>query len=126
MRNDKLVVLICDDSLLIRTRLKDYLLEKGNIEVIEAADGQAAADAYRSNKPDLVFLDIVMPVKNGLEVLGEIKSFDEQANIIMVSSAGTEEHVEKAIRRGAEGFIQKPWDLPQLDDIMARLIVRGC
>ncbi len=100
--------LICDDSVLIRKKLKDVLIKFGCSEVFEAADGENAVNMYKENIPDLVFMDIVMPVKDGIEAVTEILQFDPKAQVIMASSSGTKTHLKKALEAGACDFLQKP------------------
>lgn len=101
-------VLICDDSVLARKKFKDFLLKNGADEVIEAADGQEAVDVYKEGRPDIVFMDIVMPKKDGVEAVTEIRQFDQEAKIIMASSVGTQSYLKNAIKAGACDFLQKP------------------
>ncbi len=68
----KLTVLVCDDSMLVRKKLRNQLLALAEMDVLEAEDGATAVELYRENKPDLVFMDIVMPVKDGIVALEEI------------------------------------------------------
>lgn len=118
--------LICDDSKLIRMKLTETLkkLENSevNVEVHEASDGEMAVDKYKEVKPDVVFLDITMPVKSGLEALEEIVNFDKSAKVIMVSSVGTKEHLKKAIDLGATDFIQKPLEEDKILNILKRIL----
>ncbi|MBU4532664.1 MAG: response regulator [Eubacteriales bacterium] len=115
-------ILVCDDSLLVRSRLKESLRQCGDHEVFEAKDGQGAVDLYKQHLPELVFLDIVMPEKDGLEALHLIKQFDAAARVVIVSSAGTQSHLRKAIEAGATDFIQKPWEQKQVESIIARVL----
>lgn len=123
MVNNSLKVLICDDSILMRKKLKDSLSTCGCFDIIEAADGQKAVDMYKENEPDLVFMDIVMPVKDGIQAVEEIKSFNKDAKVVMASS-GTKEHLKKAIKAGAYEFIQKPWEQEQITNIVRNLLKR--
>lgn len=118
--------LICDDSKLIRMKLTETLKKLENsevsIEVHEASDGEMAVSKYKEVKPDVVFLDITMPVKSGLEALEEIVSFDKNAKVIMASSVGTKEHLKKAIDLGATDFIQKPLEEDKILNILKRIL----
>lgn len=121
MTREALKVLVCDDSILMRKKLKESLSLCGCINIIEATDGQKAVDMYKENKPDLVFMDIVMPVKDGIKAVEEIKEFHKGAKVVMASSSGTKEHLRKAIEAGAFEFIQKPWEQQQIEKIINNL-----
>lgn len=110
--------LICDDSILIRKQLKDFLINSGCLEVYEATDGQDAVEKYKLLNPNLVFMDIVMPIKNGIEAVAEIIEYDKNAKIVISSSSGTKTHIKKAIEAGAIDFIQKPLEENQLLNIL--------
>lgn len=101
-------VMICDDSMFARKKMKDYILSLGVAACYEAADGQQAVDNYKEYKPSIVFMDIVMPKKTGIDAVKEIIEFDEDAKIVMASSVGTQNHLKDAINAGAFEFLQKP------------------
>lgn len=102
-------ILVVDDAAFMRMMIKDTLKKNGYENLIEAADGELAVQAYKAEKPDLVIMDITMPNKNGLEALKEIKDFDPSAKIVMCSAMGQESMVVEAIRSGAKDFIVKPF-----------------
>lgn len=108
-----LKVLISDDSLLVRRKLRDEL-EMLGCQVIEAKDGREAVEAYAAHRPDGVFMDIVMPNSGGLSALKEIREIDNKARIIMLSSTGTAANLLEALKLGAIDFIQKPFNSSQL------------
>lgn len=101
-------ILICDDSILARKQIKDVISIVGNPTIIEASDGEGAIQLYKEHKPDLVFLDIVMPKKDGNIAIEEIMAYDKDAVIIIVSSVGTHSQLKCALEAGATDFIQKP------------------
>ena len=112
-------ILVCDDSVLARKQLMDAVKEVSEGAVfIEGKNGSEAVDLYKSEKPDLVFMDIVMPEKDGNTALSEIKEFDNEAVIIIVSSVGTQDQLKKAIQLGAKDFIQKPFEKSQIQEII--------
>ena len=115
-------ILIADDSILARKQLKDMISTLGTPVFLEAKDGQGAIDQYKQNKPDLVFLDIVMPNKDGNSAIQEIMDFDPDATIIIASSAGTQSQLKKAIEAGAREFIQKPLNQQQVIDTVNRFL----
>ncbi|SFH53199.1 two-component system, chemotaxis family, response regulator CheY [Pseudobutyrivibrio sp. OR37] len=112
-------ILVCDDSVLARKQLMDAVKEISNGAVfIEGKNGAEAVELYKSEKPDLVFMDIVMPEKDGNTALSEIREFDKDALIIIVSSVGTQDQLKKAIQLGAKDFIQKPFEKNQIQEII--------
>ena len=117
--------LLCDDSKLVRIKLKKMLerVEPGgnSPEFLEAEDGQQGVELYKEHGPDLVFLDIVMPEKSGVEVVKEIMEFDPEATIIMASSVGTKENLKQALEFGAKDFIQKPLNSDKVKNVVQRI-----
>lgn len=103
-------ILIVDDAVFMRMKLKD-ILEKSGFEVVaEAQNGAEAIEKYKSEKPDLVTMDITMPEVDGVTALREIKAFDPNAKVIMCSAMGQQTMVMEAIQAGALDFIVKPFD----------------
>lgn len=92
-------------------RLTSFKLEKEGFEVIWEKDGGAALESIKNNHPDLVLLDIMMPVMNGYQVLKKMKEDDDIKNIpvIMLTAKGQERDVVKGIEMGAEDYIVKPF-----------------
>lgn len=111
-------ILIGDDSILARKQLKDFISKCGTPTFLEAANGQEAIDLYKKESPDLVFLDIVMPIKDGNAAVSEIISYDKDAEIIIVSSVGTQSQLKAAIEAGAKDFIQKPLNEDQIHHVI--------
>ena len=118
---NSLKILVCDDSMLIRKKLKEVLKDCGCNDILEAINGQEAIDIYKESNPDLVFMDIIMPIKNGIQAVKEILEFDKNAKVVMASSAGTKEHIKEAIKVGAFEFVQKPWEVEQINKILLNL-----
>lgn len=103
-------VLMVDDSRTSRKILKG-VLEKGGFEVIgEAMNGEEGYLKYKELKPDIVTMDITMPVMDGIESLSLIKHENENAKVVMITAAGQKEKMVEALKRGAEEFITKPFD----------------
>ena len=122
MHIEDLKILVSDDSMLARKQLTDIILTIGTPIFIEAKDGQDAIEKYKSETPDLVFLDIVMPRKDGIEAIKEIKAFDSNASIIIASSVGTQSQLKIAIEEGAKDFIQKPIDRNQVIEVVEKFL----
>lgn len=121
MNISEMKVLVCDDSILVRKKLSDLLKKTGITQIIEAKDGVQAVELYKENKPDIVFMDIVMPVKTGLDALVEIREFDENARVVMASTIGTQSHLVSAIKAGAYQFLQKPLREDEVTKIITKL-----
>ena len=117
-------VLICDDSILARKQIKDVVAIVGNPTILEASDGESAIQLYKEHQPDLVFLDIVMPKKDGNMAIDEIIAFDKDATIIIVSSVGTHAQLKSALEAGATDFIQKPINKIQIIDTLNKYLER--
>ena len=98
--------------------MKDVVAQYGGTTFVEAANGQEAIDKFKSDKPDIVFLDIVMPVKDGIAAVKEIRESDPKAVIIIVSSVGTQAQLKNAIEAGAKDFIQKPLNVEQIERVL--------
>ena len=118
-------VLICDDSVFARRRLKDYLFSLGISEVFEAADGEVSVEQYEINRPDVVFMDIVMPKKDGVDAVEDIIKINPEARIIMASSVGTQDYVKNAIKAGACDFMQKPLENDKIVDAIEKALTGG-
>ena len=103
-------VLIVDDSRMSRQMLRNILEKDGYRVVMEASNGLEGLQAYMKCKPDLVTLDITMPEMDGLEALEKILSYDPKANAIMITAAGQQEKLMRALKAGAKYFISKPFN----------------
>nr|WP_229115727.1 chemotaxis protein CheY [Halapricum desulfuricans] len=106
-------VLIADDSEFMRNLLREILEEDHQI-VGEVENGVEAVETYKEENPDLVMMDIVMPIRDGIEATDEIKSTDPEANVIMCTSVGQEEKMKEAVKAGADGYITKPFQKPSV------------
>ena len=106
-------VLIVDDEAAIRESLEALLgLEGYEVEV--AATGREGLARLEERVFDLVLLDLALPDRNGMDVLGSIRTHDPQLSVIMITAYGTVENAVRAIQAGATNFIQKPWDNEKL------------
>lgn len=103
-------ILIVDDSKTSRKFLRNMLEEAGHKIVAEAVNGAEGVEKYRIYHPDIVTMDITMPVLDGIDAVGEIMKMDPAAKVIMVTAAGQRTNMVEALKRGAADFIQKPFD----------------
>ena len=111
---DTPLILVVDDDIVIRTMLKKALSQHG-YEVIEAFNGAEAVELFRENRPDMVLLDVLMPVMNGFEACEAMRSMDteQMVPVIMLTALDDVTSVDRAFESGATDFITKPinWSL---------------
>ena len=103
-------VLVVDDEPFI-CRSLSFVLRKENYEVFEARNGEEALEAIRTHRPDLVFLDVMMPKVNGFEVTKQVKSDPELRNtkIILLTAKGQDSDRETGRKLGADDYMTKPF-----------------
>jgi len=110
-------LLVVDDEAPVREMLVTFLSDRGHS--VEAAETGSAALALAASVPfDCVFLDINMPVMNGIETLKELLRRNPEAVVIMISGAGDEELAKQALDLGAADYIEKPFDGTYLDKVL--------
>lgn len=114
-------VLIVDDAAFMRNMIRDILVKHGFEVVGEAGNGNEAMRLYEELSPDLVTMDIVMPMKSGIEATREIVAKFPDARIVMCSALGQETLVMEAMDVGAKDFIVKPFKEDQVLAICRRL-----
>ncbi|MDX1693862.1 MAG: response regulator [Ketobacteraceae bacterium] len=113
-------VLIVDDVEEMRNLLATVLMHYGFNNIFHAQNGDRAMEIAANFEIDLAFLDINMPGLDGLEVLRELKSRNEQIFTVMVSGAGTLDNVRKAKRYGANAFLVKPCRAGKIDEVVQK------
>lgn len=111
-------VLLCDDSRALRMMSASILADHGFNVVAEADNGIAAVEQYKSHKPEVVLLDLVMPGQDGKQALREILAHDADAKVVILSSLGAQHDIEECLRMGAKSYLQKPID----PDTMIRIL----
>lgn len=106
---DPIKIILVDDLSFMRDVIKN-MVEKEDIIIIgEAGNGEEAVKLYTKLSPDVVLMDITMPVMDGLESLRQIKEYDPRAKVIMCSALGQQRYIIKSIQLGARDFIIKPF-----------------
>lgn len=111
--HNKIKILIVDDHSIVRKGLRALLASQPDMEVVgEAADGQEAVNKAETSHPEVILMDLMMPVKNGIEAISEIKKKNPEIRILVLSSFGEDDKVFPAIKAGASGYLLKD-TLPQ-------------
>lgn len=115
-------ILVCDDSMFMRQKIKQLLEDAGYEVVGEAGTGVEAIAKYQELSPDLVTMDVVMPEKSGVDAVQEIMQGDAEARIIMCSALGQKKLVTDALQAGARDFVMKPFQEGQLLEAAERAL----
>ena len=119
-----ITVLVVDDSKTSRKILTDVLSRMG-LEVIgEAVNGEDGFLKYKELRPDIVTMDITMPVMNGLESLLLIKHEDENAKVVMITAAGQKNNLMQAVKAGAEEFLTKPLEEEEIRRVIGEITAK--
>ena len=114
-------ILIVDDSRTSRKILRSILENAGHDIVGEAMDGQDGVNKYKELRPDIVTLDITMPVLDGLGALKLINEIDTESKVIMVTAAGQQNKMIDAIKLGAAEFVTKPFEPDEITKMVSKL-----
>jgi DNA-binding NarL/FixJ family response regulator len=120
-------VLVCDDQALVRTGFVTIFDAQPDLTVVgEASDGKTAVDLARRLRPDVVVMDVRMPVMDGIEATRALAGagLTDPAKVLVVTTFNADEYVYEALRAGASGFLLKDADPPELVDAV-RTVARG-
>lgn len=119
------ILLVDDNPNIVKMVTKFFRLKEGNYETDSASNGMEAIAKYPVFKPDFVILDISMPVMDGIETLTKLVEMDKTASVIMASAAGSSDKIDECRRKGAKGFVEKPFAPEELLTIINNLIKSG-
>ncbi|SNT16140.1 PEP-CTERM-box response regulator transcription factor [Anaerovirgula multivorans] len=117
-------ILIVDDEKNMRWAIKKAL-QKQNYKILEGANGLEAVEVFREEDPDLVLMDLKMPIMDGLEALTEIKEINREIPVIMITAHGTVESAIEAMKLGALDYISKPFDVEELKVVIEKALHVG-
>ncbi len=107
----KIRILIVDDHPVVRKGMRAMLESEPDLEIAgEAKNGAEALGQYKAARPDVILMDLVMPVMDGIEAIQSIRGFDQRARILVLTSFTSDEKVFAAIRAGAAGYMLKDSD----------------
>lgn len=125
MSKTRVSVVIVDDNDMMRTILRSILRGEEYDVVGEARNGALAVEIVERMKPDIVCMDVLMPEKNGLEAMAEIKQTLPDTEFIMITGSADPETVQDAIMNGAGGFIVKPFNAARVLDALKKAASRA-
>lgn len=114
---------IADDAAFLREVLKNILTSMGGVCVGEASDGEEAVATAIATRPDLVVLDMVMPVQNGLEATQSIRHLMPDVKIVGCSTLDHRDLINKAFDAGVDEYITKPFTKEQMTNLIRKLIL---
>jgi CheY-like chemotaxis protein len=119
-------ILICDDEEVLRALVR-ATLDDGSFEVLEAEDGDESVALARSEKPDVILLDMMMPGRSGLEVLELLRGDPElaQTPVVMLTARTRVSDQEAALAAGADRYLAKPFSPLELISIIEELLETG-
>ena len=115
-------LMIVDDSNVIRTVIEDTLKDR-QIEIVSTAkNGREAVMQYEMYKPDIITMDITMPVMDGIETIKKIMAIDSNVQILVISALSDKKTLLDAIKLGAAGFLCKPFNSADLIEAINELV----
>lgn len=112
--DSKGTILVVDDSKMSRSMLRQILEEVGYSVIAEAANGEEAVKAYKEQKPDMVTLDITMPIMDGIDALKQLLEINPDIKAVMITAAGQQSKLIEALKIGAKKFITKPFEKEEI------------
>ena len=125
MTKRRTTIMIVDDNDMMRSILRGMLRGEAYEVVGEARNGVLAVEMADRLKPDIVCLDVMMPEKNGIEALVEIKAARPETAVVMITSNADADTVQQSIGNGASGFIIKPFNAARVLDTLQKLSQRS-
>jgi len=124
MNSKRTTIVIVDDNDMMRGILRGILRGEEYEVIGEARNGNIAVDMAERLKPDIICLDVMMPEKDGLEALVEIKAARPLTEIVMITGNADPDTVQESIMNGASGFIIKPFNAARVLDALAKVTAR--
>ncbi|MEK5333069.1 response regulator [Lysinibacillus sp. FSL W8-0992] len=119
-------VLVVDDTLFMRVTISNMFNEWGYEVVGNAVNGKEAVELYRELQPDLVTMDVTMPVMTGIAAVKRIVPEFPNAKIVMITALGQQKLIVEALESGAKDFITKPFEPERLRAIADQLVGQNC
>ncbi len=122
MNDIKRLLIVDDEEALTFSLYQTFINVPIECEVITASTGEEALTRLEEKKFDLVITDISMPGINGLDLLSMIKARDSDSKVIVITAYGSDENRDQAYKRGAENYVEKPFDIHELRKLVLELL----
>ncbi|MEJ2051735.1 MAG: response regulator [Calditrichota bacterium] len=122
MSDVKRLLIVDDEESLTFSLYQTFINVPIECEVLTASNGDDALAKIEEKRFDLVITDIAMPGINGLDLLSMIKARDSQTKVIVITAYGSDENKEQAFRRGADNYLEKPFDLYEIKDLVLKML----
>lgn len=122
MEELKKILIVDDEETLTFSLYQAFIKAPYDCEVVTASSGEEALEKFDAQMFDLVITDIAMPGIDGLELLSIIKSRSPETKVIIITAYGTDEREERAFKIGADKYIEKPFDISELRNLVFKLI----
>lgn len=122
MEELKKILIVDDEETLTFSLYQAFIKAPYDCEVVTASSGEEALEKFDAQIFDLVITDIAMPGIDGLELLSIIKSRSPDTKVIIITAYGTDEREERAYKIGADKYIEKPFDISELRNLVFKMI----
>ncbi|MEI7480790.1 MAG: response regulator [Elusimicrobiota bacterium] len=114
--------LIVEDNALMRYTIKSLLLKLGHEVVGEAGDAESAINAYTALKPEVVFLDLILPGRSGVEILEVLRGLDPKIKVVVVTAIEQTELDRKLSNKGVMTVIRKPFSYEEFKEALSHIV----
>ncbi|MEE1130442.1 MAG: response regulator [Caryophanon sp.] len=115
-------VLVVDDAMFMRVTISNMMEKWGYDVVAQAANGQEAIAKFEECEPDVVTMDVTMPIMNGIDAVKTIMERNPDAKIVMITALGQQKLIKQALAYGAKDFITKPFDPARLKEVIDNVL----
>lgn len=115
-------VLLVEDNALTRYTIKSLLEKLGHQVVAEAEDGDGAVKYFREFKPDVVFLDLILPGKSGVEILEDLRALDQAVRVVVITAVEQDEIDKRLSDKGVTAILRKPFSFDDFKALMKGLL----
>ena len=122
MNDVKKMMIVDDEETLTYSLYQSFILAQNNYEIVTAASGEEASQKLEDSKFDLVITDISMPGMSGLELLTLIKARYPDTEVIVMTAYGSDDKMEDAIKRGARYYIEKPFEIKEIKQLVMNIL----